>query len=415
MKAEIITVGTELLLGYVVNTDAQYLSRELSELGIDVFYHHVVGDNRERLAELIRKVYDRSDIIILTGGLGPTEDDITKETMAEVFGLNLVLHEPSLQNLNCFFHKINRNCTPNNRKQAYFPENCTIFKNDRGTAPGCGIEIAGKTIIILPGPPRELTHMFANEVKPYLEKKSGFVLKTSMLKVIGIGEAELEHLLIDIIDNQTNPTIATYASAGEVSLRITAKAGNGQEAERMLNPVVKSVYSRIGEYIYSDSGATLQEHIVDRLSSMDMRLSLAESCTGGMLASMIVDVPGASKVLDNCIVSYSNEAKMTLLEVSADTLEKFGAVSAETAREMAKNSFDLSNSDLSLSITGIAGDKNVYSDKPIGLIYICLYDGRKYHEQALNLNRDRNFNRLMTCMRALDMVRRYLNSIENAK
>lgn len=408
MRAEIIAVGTEILLGQIVNSDAQYLSRQLSELGIDVFYHHVVGDNKGRLIELIKSIMERTDIIITTGGLGPTADDITKEAIAQALGLDMELDKDSLGRIGCYFKKVHRNMTLNNKKQAYFPKGSIIFKNDRGTAPGCAIEAGDKSIIILPGPPRELNHMYENYVRPYLIKKTGWIIKSNMLKVIGIGEAELESILMDLIEKQGNPTIATYASSGEVMVRVTAKAETDEQAETLLKPVVENIYDRIGDYIYSKDGQTLQEHIVDKLTTMNLKLSIAESCTGGMLSSMIVDIPGASHVLDNCIVSYSNTVKQNILGVNALTIEKYGAVSRETAREMAKASYKASDADISLSITGIAGDKIRYSSKPQGLVYICLYDGTDYCDLKLNLGGDRNYNRRIACMRAMDLLRKHL-------
>ncbi len=413
MKAEIIGVGTELLMGQIANTDAQFLSRELSKLGIDVFYHHVVGDNMSRLVELIENVSKRSDIIITTGGLGPTQDDLTKDGVAQAFGLKMIKDEESADNLSSFFKSIHRDITINNYRQAYFPEGSIILKNERGTAPGCILEIEDKSVIVLPGPPRELNHMFLKSVKPYLEEKSGYIIKSNMIKIFGIGESDLEDRLMDIIENQKNPTLATYASSGEVSLRVTAKAKSENEAQALLLPVVDKIKECLGDNIYSIDGETLPQVVIKLLSDVNKKVAFAESCTGGMLSSMIVDMAGSSNVLDMSIVSYSNESKISQLNVSKDVIEEYGAVSRETAKEMAMGLLNKSRADISVSITGIAGPGGGTEDKPVGLVYVCLYDGRKHYVKKLNFARERNYNRLYAALHALDMIRRYLTDSIN--
>lgn len=408
MKAEIIGVGTELLMGQIANTDAQFLSRQLSELGIDVFYHHVVGDNMQRLVGLIKKVAKRSDLVITTGGLGPTQDDLTKDGVARAFGLEMIKDEASVNKLNTFFKSIHRDITINNFRQAYFPEGSQILKNDKGTAPGCILECEGKTIIVLPGPPRELHHMFLNEVKPYLLKKSGYIIKSNLIKVFGVGESELEHRLMKLIEKQKNPTLATYASQGEVALRVTAKARSDIEVENLIEPVVKEIQRHIGDNIYSVHGETLPHVVCKLLGKHGKKIGFAESCTGGMLSSMIIDIPGSSSILDMSVVSYSNESKIQNLGVSSETLEKHGAVSCETVVEMAKGLQNISRADIAISISGIAGPTGGTEEKPIGLVYICLWDGKKSYIRKLNFARERNYNRKYACLHALDMVRRYL-------
>ena len=408
MKAEIIGVGTELLMGQIANTDAQFLSQQLSELGIDVFYHHVVGDNMGRLVELIGKVIQRSDILITTGGLGPTQDDLTKDGVAEAFGLKMLKDEASENKLNTFFKSIHRDITINNFRQAYFPEGAVILKNERGTAPGCILEKDGKTVIVLPGPPRELNHMFLNEVKPYLLEKSGYVIKSNLIKVFGIGESDLEQRLMEFIESQNNPTLATYASAGEVSLRVTAKAKSESEAKAILQPMVESIVEHIGDSIYSTTGETMPEVVYKLLHEQGRKIAFAESCTGGMLSSMIVDIPGSSNVLDMSVVSYSNESKMETLGVSCKTLETHGAVSEQTVKEMAEGMLRMSRAGIAVSVSGVAGPDGGTEEKPVGLVYICLHDGKSHHIRKLNFARERNYNRVYACLHALDMVRRYL-------
>jgi nicotinamide-nucleotide amidase len=408
MKAEIIGVGTELLMGQIANTDAQFLSQQLSELGIDVYYHHVVGDNINRLVELIKKIKQRSDIIITTGGLGPTQDDLTKDGVAQAFGLEMIKDEASENKLNTFFKSIHRDITINNYRQAYFPEGSIILKNDRGTAPGCILERDDTTVIVLPGPPRELNHMFLNEVKPYLLMKSGFIIKSNLLKVFGVGESELEHRLMDFIENQANPTLATYASAGEVSLRVTAKAKSAQEADELLKPVVSSIVNHIGDSVYSINGENMPQVVYKLLKEQDKKVAFAESCTGGMLSSMIVDIPGSSAVLDMSVISYSNESKIETLHVKKETLDTYGAVSEETVIEMAEGLLDISRACITVAISGIAGPDGGSDDKPVGLIYVCLNDGNKHYIRKLNFARERNYNRTYACLHALDMLRRYL-------
>ncbi len=408
MKAEIIGVGTEILMGQIANTDAQFLSQQLSELGIDVYYHHVVGDNINRLVELINKIKQRSDIIITTGGLGPTQDDLTKDGVARAFELEMIKDVASENKLNTFFKSIHRDITINNYRQAYFPEGSIILKNERGTAPGCILERDEATVIVLPGPPRELNHMFLNEVKPYLLMKSGFIIKSNLLKIFGVGESELEHRLIDFIENQDNPTLATYASAGEVALRVTAKAKSAEEADALLKPVVEKIVAHIGDSVYSINGENMPQVVCKLLKNQGKKIAFAESCTGGMLSSMIVDIPGSSSVLDMSVVSYSNESKMETLNVKKETLDTYGAVSEETVIEMSKGLLDVSRAHISVAISGIAGPDGGNADKPVGLIYVGLNDGNKNYIRKLNFARERNYNRTYACLHALDMLRRYL-------
>jgi nicotinamide-nucleotide amidase len=408
MKAEIISVGTELLMGQIANTDAQYLSKQLNELGIDIYYHNVVGDNKDRLKELLAKVLERSDIIITTGGIGPTQDDLTKETIAEHLDLEMELDETSLKNIKNFFQSIHKDATINNYKQAYFPKGAIILDNGCGTAPGCILEVKDKIIIVLPGPPNELQHMFKNKVLPYLQGKTGYVIKSCMMKIFGIGESELEQRLIDLINTQTNPTLATYASAGEVTLRITAKETSEESTNNLLTPVIEKVKSMLGNNIYSLEGESMPEVVYKLLKNQNKKVAFAESCTGGMLSSQMVDIPGSSSVLDMSVISYSNEAKINNLGVNEKIINIHGAVSQEVAFEMAKGILNISRADIAVSITGIAGPGGGTDTKPVGLVYVCLYDGKKEYIRKLNFVRGRNYNRKYACLHALDMIRLYL-------
>lgn len=406
MVAEILCVGTELLMGKVVNTDAQYLSQELAKIGVSVYRHTTVGDNPGRLRESFLTALGRSDIVILTGGLGPTMDDLTKETVAEAMGLRMALHKDSLDRIASYFSKLGRAMTPNNEKQALFPEGSTVLPNDRGTAPGCIVEAGGKAVIILPGPPRELTYMYEHEALPYLEARSDARFHTVYLRFFGIGESELENRLRDLMEAQTNPTIAPYASSGEVTLRLTASAEDLGRAKELLGPVEAEIRRRVGQYVYTSEYASMAETAVRTLAGRGLTLALAESCTGGMLSSMLVDVPGSSDVLIGSVVSYSNEAKVSMLGVKRETLEAHGAVSGQTALEMARGVLQKPGADYALAVTGIAGPGGGTPERPVGLVWVALArkcDG--YVEtRKLQIPRERDYVRRISCLNALDML-----------
>ena len=333
MKAEILAVGTELLLGDILNTNAQFLAQELANLGIEVYYQTVVGDNPQRLKDTIFHAFSRADFIITTGGLGPTEDDLTKETAAEYFGERLILDERALGRIRKYFDRTGRVMTENNVKQAMVPEkNGIVLYNDNGTAPGIIMEKNGKMIVMLPGPPRETIPMFQNQVKPYLTKKQEFTFVSRILRVAEVGESAMEERVKDIIDVQTNPTIAPYAKDGEAILRITAKARDEEEANRLIDPVAAALKERLGDAVYGEGETDLETVVAEQLLQKQLTLAVAESCTGGMIASKLVEYPGISAALVEGCVTYSNEAKMHRLGVKAETLEKYGAVSEETAK-----------------------------------------------------------------------------------
>jgi len=377
MKAEIMAVGTELLLGDILNTNAQFLAQELANLGIEVYYQTVVGDNPKRLKDTIFHAFSRADLIITTGGLGPTEDDLTKETAAEYFGEKLVLDEKALEWIKKGFARTGRVMTPNNVKQAMVPENhCTVLYNENGTAPGIIMEKNGKMIVMLPGPPRETVPMFLNQVKPYLAKKQEYTFVSRILRVADVGESAMEDRVKDIIDAQTNPTIAPYAKDGEAILRVTAKAKDEAEAERLIDPVAAALKERLGIAVYAEGETTMQKVVAELLLQKKLTIAVAESCTGGMIASRLVEYPGISAALLEGCVTYTDDAKMRRLGVKAETLEKYSAVSAETAKEMAEGIAKTSGADIGIATTGIAGPDGGSEEKPVGLVYIALsYQG----------------------------------------
>ncbi|ACR80455.1 MULTISPECIES: competence/damage-inducible protein A [Kosmotoga] len=408
MKAEIISVGTELLLGDILNTNAQYLSKKLAELGIFLYRQTVVGDNMDRILQAFDEAFKRSELVITTGGLGPTQDDLTKEAAAKFFSKKLVLHKPTLQAIKDYFKGREEYLTEGNLKQAYIPEGAIVLDNFYGTAPGCIIEDSGKILIILPGPPKEMEPMFETAVMPYLMKLQNCVLYSKVLRVFGMGECLVVEKIKEIIENQDNPTIAPYAKEGEVLLRITARADNKELAEGMIAPIEKQIREKLGEYIYGVGEESLEEIVVNLLRKTGLTISTAESCTGGLVASKIVNVAGVSKVFMEGIIAYSNEAKVKRLGVKKETLSKFGAVSEETAIEMASGIAKSAGTDIGLSITGIAGPTGGTPEKPVGLVYLGLYVNGKTAVKKLQLGGDRNKIRNRAAMFALDFVRRAL-------
>ncbi|MCX7921805.1 MAG: competence/damage-inducible protein A [Clostridia bacterium] len=412
MNAEILAVGTELLMGQIANTNAQYISGRLSEQGINVYYHSVVGDNPRRLKESLELALKRSDVVIMTGGLGPTQDDLTKETVAEILNRKLILHQESLEKIKAFFQSINRPMTENNIKQAYLPEGSLIIRNDKGTAPGCIIEADGKVVIMLPGPPSEMKPMFEHTVIPYFSEKSDYKIESKYLRIFGVGESAMEEQLIDMIEKQVNPTIAPYAKEGEVTLRVTARCGKQENAAELIEPVVREITNRLGNAVYSTDNKNLEEVAGELLINHNISIALAESCTGGLVTSKLTNIPGISKVLNRTVVSYSNEAKIESLNVSPDTLQKHGAVSKETAEEMAIGTREAARTDIGVSITGIAGPEGGTEEKPVGLVYIALADKNGVCSKELRLWGDRSRIRNTTSLFVFDMIRRYVLKLD---
>lgn len=408
MKCEILSVGTEILLGDILNTNSRYLSNELANLGIDVYYHQVVGDNRERILNALKEAFSRSDIIITTGGLGPTKDDMTKELVAEFLGMDMYLHEESLKKIEDYFKKMGRIPVKSNEKQAYFPKEAIILENNNGTAPGAIFEKDGKAIIVLPGPPKEMEPMFNKSVRKYLESLTGYTIVSEVLRVFGIGESEAENKLQDLIDNGKNPTIAPYAKEGEVTFRITAKGKDEDEARKLIKPLKEEVYNRLGNLIYNTGDVSIQETVGEMLVNKNMTIGVSESCTGGLVSAKLIEYPGISSVFLEGAVTYSNEAKMRTLNVKKDTLEKFGAVSEETAREMAEGIAKRCGSRIGVSTTGIAGPGGGTEEKPVGLVYIGVYiDGETKVERHV-FSGNRSAVRNKASMTALNMVRKSL-------
>ena len=406
MNAEILAVGTELLMGQIANTNAQYISRRLNDIGVNVYFHSVVGDNPHRLQECMDIAFRRSDAVIMTGGLGPTQDDLTKETVSGHMGRKLVLHDESLKKIEEFFKSIKRPMTQNNVKQAYLPEDCIVLTNDNGTAPGCIIEGGGKTVVMLPGPPSEMKPMFEKFVIPHFEAKSGYTLVSKYIRIFGIGESAMEEQILDLINSQENPTIAPYAKEGEVTLRLTARYDKGGENADLLSPVIHEIVRRFGDNVYSLEDKNLEEVVGELLIEKNITIAAAESCTGGLVSSKLTNIPGISQVFNRAVISYSNEAKMENLGVGAETLQKHGAVSRETAVEMAEGVRRLAKTDIGISITGIAGPGGGTEKKPVGLVYIALADGESTLCKELRLWGDRNRIRNVTCLHVFDMIRR---------
>ena len=411
--AELIAVGTELLLGNIANTDAQMLSKGLSALGINVYYHTVVGDNPQRLKAAVEVAKGRADIIITTGGLGPTCDDLTKNVLAECFGRKLVYDEASAQRIRDYFQRLHPGgaMTENNLQQAYLPEGCTIFSNDWGTAPGCAFEAGGVRVIMLPGPPNECTPMFEHRAVPYLRALADGVIASRTLKLFGMGESAVEARLRDRMNALTNPTLAPYAKTGEVELRITAKAATVEEARALIVPVEEEVRGIFGPLVYGADVASMEEVVLGLLKEKGLTLGAAESCTGGLVAKRITDLPGASAVFKGGVVSYTNEVKAGVLGVPQEMLDEFGAVSAQVARAMAQGARKVLGCDLAVSLTGVAGPDPDDRGNPVGLVYAALDtpDGTRLRE--LHLINGRARIRTVAATNAFDMVRRYLTGL----
>lgn len=412
MKAEIIAIGTELLLGDIVNTNAQFLSKELAAIGIDVYHQEVIGDNEERIIQAFQNAYYRSDLIITTGGLGPTQDDLTKEVAAKYFNKKMVLDNDSLKIIENYFKLQGKELKGNNKKQAYFPEGSMILSNECGTAPGAIIEQNDKIMIILPGPPKEMETMFNNHVVPYLQQKTNTIIVSKTLRVFGIGESFMAEKVGHLITAGKNPTVAPYAKNVDVTLRITSKGRTEEECKNLITPIDNEIRSILGESVYGEGEVTL-EHVVARmLCDNNLTISTAESCTGGMIAEKLISYPGISKSYLEGMVTYSNEAKVKRLGVREETLDKFGAVSEQTAKEMVEGIARESGSNIAIVTTGIAGPDGGTEEKPVGLVYIGLYIDGISKVKKFNFQGDRDKVRIRSTMNALDWLRRELLIID---
>ena len=413
-SVEILSVGTELLLGNIANLDAQILSQGLSELGLNVFWHTVVGDNPQRAREAVAIAKQRADIIITTGGLGPTCDDLTKNVLAEAFGKKLVFDEDSAQRIRSYFERTKRPMTENNLQQAMLPEGCTILVNDWGTAPGCAFEADGCHVIMLPGPPSECRPMFQYRAKPYLLSLSEGVIASHTLKLFGIGESTMEAQLREQMNAMHNPTLAPYAKEGECELRVTAKAPTDQQAQDLLLPTVEQVKALFGSKVYGVDVPSLEYVVLEGLKARGMTLGTAESCTGGLIAKRLTDIPGASQVFLGGIVSYTNDVKARVLGVPQHILDQFGAVSPETAIAMAQGARNVLGCDIALSATGVAGPDKDDWDHEVGTMFVAIATPEGSHVRPLKLgNRPvRERLRIQTASHAFDLARRYLSGLD---
>lgn len=407
--AEILCVGTELLLGDIVNTNAAYLSRELASLGIAQYRQSVIGDNGERLEETIRNALSQCDLLIMTGGLGPTYDDITRETVAKVMGAELVLNTDLLFEIEEFFKKRGKVMTENNMKQAQVIKGSRILKNRVGTAPGSLCEFQGKTVVLLPGPPSEMTEMWEKEAKPIIAEGCKRILVSRNINIVGLGESAVEDRLREMMKSSVNPTVAPYCKTAEVRLRVTASADTREKALELCNDKIREIAgSSVGGYIYG-LDTDLQSALVKKLKEKGLVAATAESCTGGLIAKMITEVPGSSEVFDGGVVSYANRIKTALLNVSERRLEAYGAVSRQVAVKMAEGVCNLMGADISVAVTGIAGPGGGSEEKPVGLVYIAVNYMKKttVKKYKFGSQRSREKIRELTATHALvDMLER---------
>lgn len=412
MVVELISVGTEILLGNIVNTNATYLAEKCALLGCSLYHQTVVGDNEERMEEAIRQAIERADIVILTGGLGPTKDDLTKEVTAKVFGRKLYMDEHSKARIQDYFEKIkSKKVTENNWKQALVPEGAIVIDNLNGTAPGLILEDKerGKAAILIPGPPNEMKPMFEHDIAPYLNKKQPEGIYSHMVKVCGIGESRAETMVADLMDAQTNPTLAPYAKTGEVHFRVTARACSEEAAEKLMEPMIEEMKKRFGDAVYTtEENVTLEESVIRLLEEKKMTVTTAESCTGGKLSGRLLNVAGASNVYNEGYITYANASKEKILGVKHETLETYGAVSEQTAAEMALGAAKAAGADAALSVTGIAGPGGGTAEKPVGFVYIgCAVNGEvTVREYRFTGNREKN--RDYAVARAITLLREEL-------
>lgn len=410
--AELIAVGTELLLGNVSNTDAQYISEQLATIGVDVLYHTAVGDNPERLREVIDIARKRCDLLIFTGGLGPTYDDFTKVTVCKTFGVPLVRHPEILEEIRHYFETVLRKeMTPSNEQQADLPEGCHIIHNPVGTAPGCIFEKDGITVAMLPGVPKECRYLTEHALIPWLKNRSEGTIVSHDLRIFGIGESALQDMIGDLMDEAVNPSLAPYAKTGEVMLRLTAKADTEEACEELMAPLFWDARSRLGEYLYGVDVDSLEARVAQLMKDRGLTFSAAESCTGGLIAKRITDVPGASAVFMGGVVSYTNAVKAHVLGVPQHLLDEYGAVSEPVARAMAEGVRQLTKSDLAVSVTGVAGPDKDDRGNEVGTVFIGLSDNRKTIVRKLDLGTGRERVRTVAAHHAFDMLRRYLTDL----
>ena len=405
---EILSVGTEILLGDILNTNSRFLSVELAKLGISVLRHTTVGDNAERLSAALRTALDRSDIVIATGGLGPTQDDITRDVCCSVMGFELEYSPEIGEGIRKYFASKSIEMPESNLRQAYVPVGGTVFENHHGTAPGLGLKKGGKCVVILPGPPYEMAPMYEESIVPYLAEYSEGAIVSHTVRTMGIGESAMAEKVADLIEG-SNPTVAPYAKKGEALLRVTAKAETESKAEELCRPVIDEIISRLGGVVYGIDSENIEQRVVELLKENKMTIATAESCTAGYIPKRLTDIPGASEVFGCGIISYSNEIKQQLLGVKKETLDRFGAVSEQTAREMAAGVRRVSGADIGISVTGIAGPGSDGTDKPVGLCFIALdAEDMQTCEKVETGKNDREYNRYVNASRALNLARIYI-------
>ena len=411
-NTEILSVGTELLLGHVTNTDARDISEMLSEIGINVLYHTVVGDNPKRLEDCVRIAKERADIIITTGGLGPTCDDLTKQILAKAFDLELVENKEEMETLYDYI-RLGKKLTPNNYQQAMLPEGCTVFHNEWGTAPGCAFEKDGKIVVMVPGPPKECRAMFKHCAVPYLRKLSEEQIVSHSVRVFGIGESTVDDIFAEEMNSMTNPTMAPYAKECDCLLQVTAKAKSVEEAEEMIQPVIAHVKEKLGEYVYGMDVECVEESVIQLLREKGMSFAAAESCTGGDIARRFTDIPGASAFFLGGVVTYTNEAKAKMLGIDPALIEEKGAVSYEVAKEMAERVREIMDADIGIGVTGLAGPDGD-GVHPVGTVFVSMATREETFVKLVNAGtfRTRSFIRRMAGNHAFDMMRRYLSGIK---
>lgn len=413
MIVELVSTGTELLLGQITNTNAPFLAKQLNALGFDVLYQSVVGDNRKRMSQVIETALARADIVITSGGLGPTQGDITKEVVAGIVNRPLVLHEPSLKKIECYFSHRHLEMPANNKRQAMVPESALIVGNDKGTAPGVIVEYDNKVIINLPGPPHELEPMFTHSIAPYLQQRFGTqgVIVSRMLHTCGISESLLEEEIKDIILEQGNPTIALLAKKGEIQIRLTAKATTQDEALILISELEQHITNRVGRYIFAINNQTMETVVGGLLKNKSLTLALAESCTGGLVSSRITDIPGSSDYFIGSIICYSNQIKLDEIGVPAEIIDCQGAVSEETARAMAMGIRNKFKANIGVGVTGIAGPGGATSMKPVGLVYIAIDGDNGQSCAKYNFYGERTDIKYRTSQAVLDIIRKYVLAI----
>ncbi len=410
MNCEVLCIGTELLHGDIINSNAAYISKNLAKIGIDVHYHSVVGDNPGRMKDAFNLAFSRADVVICTGGLGPTKDDITKEILAEYFNLPMEFDEKSLEHLKMMYSRFRREMPENNLRQTYFPKGSIILTNNNGTANACILDVSDKKKIgiLLPGPPKEMMPLIDEEVIPYLSKFSHEIVVGYKVAVMGVGESMAETMIMDIIDGQTNPTIAPYAGDGKMVFRVTAKAENKEKADELIKPIIDELLRRFGENAFVLETDKIEDVTFKKLVESGLTIATAESCTGGLIASKLVSYPGISSVFKEGFVTYSNEAKIRTLGVKKETIDRYSEVSEEVVKEMAEGACRVSGADIGVATTGIAGPSGSTPDKPVGLVYVCVYYKGNYNVLKTVHNGSRDIVRERASVNAIELVRKSL-------